>query len=412
VAGRKSSKGASGGQKGRLGRAWSSYKSGVLKVRGRMLEVAKEQARYTGASLTDVLNDPEMMATVAAIVAAEVGTGGAATPVSGGALAVASARYAGRRHARMKAKGFEGGSAKRKNGKSPFAVGAVVVADYRVPPFLAGEALHVVRCEKHGRGRDGVWRVLCRSDRGAEGWLDASVLRRKNSRDPNVVDGCFGGVRRNGSKSKARRRSAALDRAMAFRTADYAGWTREDLATLDEKELPRSAGWRRGVKKRMRKAGMTSGTRAGKRRNTAAGPRSNHHLRNGDYVALRGTSQSGQVTATKSPDWYRVLFFDTGENTSSWIDGRKLERISLDVAMRMRKVRKNPSPGRGKVALMHAVFVVETRPEDSAREQRTVAKALGRKDLSHYRDAAGFDVQGIVTDLGIVREYAARMWRV
>jgi hypothetical protein len=85
---------------------WAAYASGVKSVRNRAVEAAKEQARYTGASVTDILHDPEMMGVIMAAMAAEGATAGGATPAAGTALAVAGVRYAGRRSARMKAKGF------------------------------------------------------------------------------------------------------------------------------------------------------------------------------------------------------------------------------------------------------------------------------------------------------------------
>jgi hypothetical protein len=86
----------------------------MISYRTRLLAAAKEQARYTGASLTDVLHDPEMMATLASVVAAEAGTGGAATPIAGSALAIQTVRYAGRRSERLKKQGFRGNPGAKK----------------------------------------------------------------------------------------------------------------------------------------------------------------------------------------------------------------------------------------------------------------------------------------------------------
>jgi len=68
--------------------------------------------------------------------------------------------------------------------------------------------------------------------------------------------------------------------------------------------------------------------------------------------------------------------------------------------------------GKPLAALMGAVQIIESSPNDSAREQRVVAKALGISDLSQYysHTYGDFDIQAMVGDLGIVKEYSAWAW--
>lgn len=58
----------------------------------------------------------------------------------------------------------------------PFSPGAVVVTDYRLPPFYKGETLIVDEVKNIGTCANPYWRAHLRSQRGVRGWLDTTSL--------------------------------------------------------------------------------------------------------------------------------------------------------------------------------------------------------------------------------------------
>jgi hypothetical protein len=69
--------------------------------------------------------------------------------------------------------------------KEPFAIGDLVVSDYRVPPFLTAEILVVKGLSNVGKKTKPHWRVFVGSVHraGIEGWLDADTLKRLSDSD-------------------------------------------------------------------------------------------------------------------------------------------------------------------------------------------------------------------------------------
>jgi hypothetical protein len=65
-----------------------------------------------------------------------------------------------------------------------------------------------------------------------------------------------------------------------------------------------------------------------------------------------------------------------------------------------------------KTAIMKAVHILEVnRPEDSVlRAIQMVCVALNVSDLDAYRDEGGYEVQALVTDLGIAKDYQKHYW--
>ena len=63
-------------------------------------------------------------------------------------------------------------------GAPPLSPGDVVMSDYRVPPFYKDETLVVDEIKNLGTYGNPYWRVRLRSQRGVNGWLDATSLIR------------------------------------------------------------------------------------------------------------------------------------------------------------------------------------------------------------------------------------------
>lgn len=56
-------------------------------------------------------------------------------------------------------------------------LGQLVSASRATEPFYSDEVLRVQEFRREGRGKSATWRALCRSNRGAVGWIDAADLQ-------------------------------------------------------------------------------------------------------------------------------------------------------------------------------------------------------------------------------------------
>lgn len=296
-------------------------------AKARVLELAKQQAAYMREGVEDVLTDPEAMAIIGSVVAAETATGGAATPVAGAALAVGGIRYAGRRAARFKAKREGGGSVKGSAGKRanpkyghvtmssiedrngvPVKVGdRVKLGEHRhVHPADVDSLADVVAIEASISSGRQTALVSGRSKGGAAytGWLPGGAFVKASAR-PNP--------------RRKPRRNLSTHRPL---TRPIPG----RVETLDELRARAAQGG--GGAGARRAASLVAIAEAEARlasraRGRRSAPRKNHHLRVGDRVRLTGSKLSGDVVRCGGRDVY-VVHFDGHVQPSGWIDGRKL----------------------------------------------------------------------------------------